>query len=209
MKSPGRAQEQEGDVGVLEGECGVLREECQALKEGNRKLSERLQQLQLQRAGSGEAYLAVTEDKMAESEDVGGGATETDSYISVATPRPGGRQVDASIQKNLSLEGRPGQISALREQLSQAEARALQVQSACEGLKVELGQMQCLYDTSRGERAQLERELQHCREELDQLMGGKAQTCTPLSESPVLSVPSVGMIVIVALIWCWCAELSS
>ncbi|XP_064175367.1 coiled-coil domain-containing protein 136-like isoform X1 [Anguilla rostrata] len=227
MKSQRREEERrEGDVGLLKEECRALREECKVLKDGNRKLSEKLQQLQLQRAGSSDAYLAVTEDDAAADEKAEEGAAEekpaeADSYISVATPttRTNCRLVDASIQKNISFEGKPltptggaggfGEIFSLRDQLKQAEARADEVQKACEGLKVELSEMQALYDSSQGERAELERELQRCKEELDQLMGGKAQNSTSPSEPPVLSVPSVGMIVIVALIWCWWAELSS
>lgn len=35
------------------------------------------------------------------------------------------------------------------------------------------------------------------------------QNCTRPSEPPVLSIPFIGMIVIVALIWCWWEELAS
>ncbi|KAJ8373570.1 hypothetical protein SKAU_G00041500 [Synaphobranchus kaupii] len=196
MKSQRREEERrEGDMGQLKQECRALREECQALKEGNRKLSERLQQLQLQRAG--DAYLAVTEDNVTIGEtDVGGGAedkpTEADSYISVAAPRTNCRLVDASVQKNISFEGKPvsptggaggfGEIFSLRDQLKQAEEKAQDVQKACEGLKVELTEMQTLYDGSRSDRAELERDLLRCKEELEQLMGGKAQNSTPPRE---------------------------
>lgn len=36
-----------------------------------------------------------------------------------------------------------------------------------------------------------------------------SQNCTRQSEPPVLSIPFIGMIVIVALIWCWWEELAS
>ncbi|KAJ8411389.1 hypothetical protein AAFF_G00173950 [Aldrovandia affinis] len=217
MKSRRREEERrEGDVDVLREERRTLKEECRTLEQDNRQLSERLQQLQLQSTGSpGDVHTALREEGEEEEEE-GGGA---DGYISVTPSRTNCRLVDASIQKNISFEGKPvtptgwtgglGEISSLREQLKQAEERAAQVQRACEGLKAELAELQVLYDSSQSERAELERELQLCKEELQQLMERKSKSSTPPSESPILSIPFIGMIVIVALIWCWCAELSS
>ncbi|KAG9339934.1 hypothetical protein JZ751_022247 [Albula glossodonta] len=178
-----------GDVGLLKEECRTLKEECQMLKEDNRKLSERLQQLHLQRTGSGDAYLALKEEDDPGEKEAGGEAEEklgeADSYISVAPPRTNCRLVDASIQKNISFEGKPvtptswnggfAEIFSLRDQLKQAEEKASEVQRACEALKAELAELQGLYDTSQSERAELERELQRCREELEQLTGQKGQ----------------------------------
>ncbi|KAI1882171.1 hypothetical protein AGOR_G00247930 [Albula goreensis] len=191
MKSQRREEERrEGDVGLLKEECRTLKEECQMLKEDNRKLSERLQQLHLQRTGSGDAYLALKEEDEAPGEKEAGGEAEeklgeADSYISVAPTRTNCRLVDASIQKNISFEGKPvtptswnggfAEIFSLRDQLKQAEEKASEVQRACEALKAELAELQGLYDTSQSERAELERELQRCREELEQLTGQKAQ----------------------------------
>uniref|UniRef100_A0A3B4XGE1 Coiled-coil domain containing 136 n=1 Tax=Seriola lalandi dorsalis TaxID=1841481 RepID=A0A3B4XGE1_SERLL len=73
----------------------------------------------------------------------------------------------------------------------------------CDGLKGELAELQQLYDSSQRERAALEQELQRCKAELQKL------NCTRPSEPPVLSIPFIGMIVIVALIWCWWEELAS
>uniref|UniRef100_A0A3B4XB39 Coiled-coil domain containing 136 n=1 Tax=Seriola lalandi dorsalis TaxID=1841481 RepID=A0A3B4XB39_SERLL len=100
----------------------------------------------------------------------------------------------------------------------------------CDGLKGELAELQQLYDSSQRERAALEQELQRCKAELQKLVGRKSQVrgqrsttrlllgvgsssfvfnCTRPSEPPVLSIPFIGMIVIVALIWCWWEELAS
>uniref|UniRef100_A0A8C6V520 Coiled-coil domain containing 136b n=1 Tax=Neogobius melanostomus TaxID=47308 RepID=A0A8C6V520_9GOBI len=67
----------------------------------------------------------------------------------------------------------------------------------CEDLKLELAELQQLYDASQRERASLEQELQRCKAQLQKLA------------APVLSIPFIGMIVIVALIWCWWEELAS
>uniref|UniRef100_A0A3B4YZA9 Coiled-coil domain containing 136b n=1 Tax=Stegastes partitus TaxID=144197 RepID=A0A3B4YZA9_9TELE len=103
----------------------------------------------------------------------------------------------------------------------------------CDGLKDELAELQQLYDCSQRERTALEQELQRCKAELQKLVGRKSQVrgqswkprwfrrsshpphactrpnCTRPSEPPVLSIPFIGMIVIVALIWCWWEELAS
>ncbi|XP_061106646.1 coiled-coil domain-containing protein 136 [Conger conger] len=230
MKSQRRVEERrEGDVGQLKEECRTLKDECQALKDDNRQLSERLRLLQLQRKGSNDVYLALKEEEeqeVGETREVGGGLDDeltedhlTGSYMSMTQPRVNCRLVDASIQKNISFEGKPvtptswnggfGEVFSLRDQLKQAEERASQVQRECDGLKAELQDLQGLYDSSQRERAELESELQRYRDELNSLMGRKAQSATPRSEPPVLSIPFIGMIVIVALIWCWWAELSS
>lgn len=42
----------------------------------------------------------------------------------------------------------------------------------CDGLKMELQELQVLYDSSQRERAELEEELQRCKAELEKLSGG-------------------------------------
>ncbi|KAK0132785.1 Coiled-coil domain-containing protein 136 [Merluccius polli] len=231
----------EGDVGLLKDECSTLREECQALKEENRQLSERLQLLHRQRTSSSSIYLSLKEEDADEEEEEeeaegGGGAdperkqTETaseacaaESYMTMMAqtevgPGGGGRRVDASIQKNISFDGKAGtpmgwngglgEIYSLREQLKQAEEKALQVQRECDSVKTELQELQVLYDSSQQEKAGLEAELQHCKAELEKLLGG-AQSFIHPSEHPILSIPFIGLIVIVAVIWCWLSELAS
>uniref|UniRef100_A0A4W5JSB7 Coiled-coil domain containing 136b n=1 Tax=Hucho hucho TaxID=62062 RepID=A0A4W5JSB7_9TELE len=81
--------------------------------------------------------------------------------------------------------------------------------SQCDGLKGELAELQGLFDCSQKERAELEQELHHYRAELERLSGRKSQVRGQRSEPPVLSIPFIGMIVIMALIWCWWEELAS
>ncbi|XP_061576967.1 coiled-coil domain-containing protein 136-like isoform X2 [Cololabis saira] len=222
MKSQRReAERREGDVDLLKEECRMLREECQALKEDNRRLSERLQLLQRQRTCSS-VYLSLKEEDTAEGpeeKDMQTGPDEvmTESYMTMAQSQ-NCRLVDASIQKNISFDGKPatptgwnggvGEIFSLRDQLKQAEEKASQVQRECDGLKMELQELQVLYDSSQRERAELEEELQRCKAELEKLSGGAQRFIHP-SEHPVLSIPFIGMIVIVAVVWCWLSELAS
>uniref|UniRef100_A0A3Q3DDE9 Coiled-coil domain containing 136a n=1 Tax=Hippocampus comes TaxID=109280 RepID=A0A3Q3DDE9_HIPCM len=160
----GEARTTEGDADPLKGECRTLREECRALKEDNRRLSERLQLLRRQRT-SPSAYLAPKEE---EAGTQGGQGTETpadevvsDSYMTVG-------RADASVRKN----GGGGEVVSLREQLKRAEEKARQVQRECDALKLELRELQELYDGSQRERRQLEEELGRCKAELEKLAGG-------------------------------------
>ncbi|KAI9540736.1 hypothetical protein NQZ68_038048 [Dissostichus eleginoides] len=221
MKSQRRvAERREGDVDLLKEECRTLREECETLKEDNRRLTERLQLLQRQRTCSS-VYLSLKEEdgeEGSEGKDMQTGCDEvmTESYMTMA--QSGNcRLVDASIQKNISFDGKPatqsswnggiGEIFSLREQLKQAEEKASQVQRECDGLKTELQELQVMYDSSQRERAELEEELQRCKAELQKL--GGAQRFIRPSEHPVLSIPFIGMIVILAVVWCWLSELAS
>ncbi|KAK7891107.1 hypothetical protein WMY93_023070 [Mugilogobius chulae] len=183
MKSQRReAERREGDVDLLKEECRVLKEECETLKQDNRRLSEKLQLLQRQRTSSS-VYLSLKE------EDGGGDAPEgkvldseevlTESYMTMAHSENCHLR-DASIQKNISFDGKPmtpgswsgsmGEILSLRDQLKQAEEKALQVQRECDSLKVELKDLQELYESSQRERAELEEELQRCKAELEKLV---------------------------------------
>ncbi|XP_015819639.3 coiled-coil domain-containing protein 136 [Nothobranchius furzeri] len=222
MKSQRRdAERREGDVDLLKEECCMLREECQTLKEDNRRLSEKLQLLQRQRTCSS-VYLSLKEEDTLEGTEVREAEAASDevltqSYMTMAQSE-NHRLVDASIQKNISFEGKPvtptswnggtGEIFSLRDQLKKAEEKASQVQMECDGLKMELQELQVLYDSSQRERAELEEELQRCKAELEKLSGGAQRFIHP-SEHPVLSIPFIGMIIIVAVVWCWLSELAS
>ncbi|KPP73449.1 coiled-coil domain-containing protein 136-like [Scleropages formosus] len=180
MKSQRREEERnQGDVGQLKEECRVLKDECQTLKDENRKLSERLQLLQLQRTGSNDVCLTLKEESDAEASD------KEEAEIGMVATQTNCRLVDASIQKNISFDGKPvtptswhggfTEIFSLRDQLKQAEERASQVQRECEGLKEELKELQALCDSSQREREDLEKELQSCRAELERLTGKATQ----------------------------------
>nr|XP_029484536.1 coiled-coil domain-containing protein 136-like [Oncorhynchus nerka] len=226
MKSMRREGETDGEVSQLTAECHTISDECQTLKDENKQLSLKLQQLQ--RAGSNDVYLALRGEGDEDQKDEGVGQDEESvkagGYMTLSQTQggqtqtgQGGRLVDASIQKNISFDGKsitnwnggPSEAFSLRDQLKLAEERASQVQRQCEGLKGELADLQGLFDCSQKERVELEQELHHYRAELEKLSGKKSKNCTPPSEPPVLSIPFIGMIVIMALIWCWWEELAS
>ncbi|KAK3517697.1 hypothetical protein QTP70_015685, partial [Hemibagrus guttatus] len=197
-----------GEVGQLKDKCRSLMDECQTLRNDNQHLAEKLQLLEQQRDREEQNGQKVDEEQ----------AVKAEVYMSILQTEQVTHQVDSSLQKNLSedkavnLEQRSEELSevfTLQDQLKQAEERASQVQRECEVLKGELVELQGLYESSQKERAELEAELQRCRAELDRLAGRKAENSCPPSESPVLSIPFIGMVVIMALIWCCWTELLS
>ncbi|XP_031687671.1 coiled-coil domain-containing protein 136-like isoform X2 [Oncorhynchus kisutch] len=194
MKSMRREGETDGEVSQLTAECHAISDECQTLKDENKQLSHELQQLQQQRAGSNDFYLALRGEGDEDQKDEGVGQDEESvkagGYMTLSQTQggqtqtgQGGRLVDASIQKNISFDGKPitnwnggpSEVFSLRDQLKLTEERSSQVQRQCEGLKGELAELQGLFDCSQKERAELEQELHHCRLELERLGGRKSQ----------------------------------
>ncbi|XP_062856351.1 coiled-coil domain-containing protein 136 isoform X2 [Trichomycterus rosablanca] len=215
MKSQRRDEDRrrEGDVDQLKENFSRLKVECDSLKETNNKLTEKLQQLQ--RTGSGRTCVPLKEE--VEGEEGEDGEDGEDREVQ-RRPGPGSggtcRLADACVQKNVSFDGKPltptslslgfSEMVSLREQLKQAEERAELLQRQCNGVRTELRELQDLFETSQKERAELELELLHCREELERL------TETQFSTQPaILSLPFLGMIVIVALMRCWWSGLAS
>ncbi|KAM7378629.1 hypothetical protein PAMA_013506 [Pampus argenteus] len=180
-----------------------LTDDCQSLTNDNGELNNKVETLQQHRDACDDAYLAVR----AEGDTVylRSDQVKADTYITLSQSGPEHLEdVDSSSVQDISEE-----LKVLKVQLTQAEETAHRVQRECDGLKGELVDLQQLYNSSQRERAALEQELQHCKAELQKLVGRIPQNCTPPSEPPVLSIPFMGMIVIVALIWCWWEELAS
>ncbi|XP_036800550.1 coiled-coil domain-containing protein 136 isoform X2 [Oncorhynchus mykiss] len=192
MKSMRREGETDGELSQLTAECHTISDECQTLKDENKQLSLKLQQLQ--RAGSNDVYLALRGEGDEDQKDEGVGQDEESvkagGYMTLSQTQGGQTQtgqggclVDASIQKNISFDGKPitnwnggpSEAFSLRDQLKLAEERASQVQRQCEGLKGELANLQGLFDCSQKERIELEQELHHYRAELERLGGKKSQ----------------------------------
>ncbi|XP_026883900.2 coiled-coil domain-containing protein 136 isoform X2 [Electrophorus electricus] len=195
MKSQRREQERregerrEGEMEQLRGEYAGVKAECETLKQANSRLAQRLQLIQC--TGSESTGEAVKPE--------GSGSNH--------------RLVDVCIQKNISFEDKPlppgslgggfSEVLSLRDQLKQAEERAEQVQRQCDRVRTDLRELQDLFETSQKERAELELELLHCREELEKITDGSEQQSS--TQPSVLSLPFLGMTVIVAVLWCcWC-----
>lgn len=100
---------------------------------------------------SSSVYLSLKEEDAVEGTDekvteIGSDEVMTESYMTMAQSE-NCRLVDASIQKNISFDGKPvtptgwnggvGEIFSLRDQLKQAEEKASQVQREvwCPGVK--------------------------------------------------------------------------
>ncbi|XP_028250336.1 coiled-coil domain-containing protein 136-like isoform X3 [Parambassis ranga] len=191
-----------GDVTQLQEEVVSLTDERQTLTTNNQQLSNKVEQLQQQRDERDDMYLAVRGEGGTEHQrDV---QMKVDTYITLSQSEH--QDLDScSVQKDICSS----ELNVLKVQLRQAEETSQKVQRECDGLKDELAELQQLYGRSQRERTVLEQELQCCKAELQRLVGRKSQNCTRPSEPPVLSTPFIGMIVIVALIWCWWEELAS
>lgn len=186
------------DITLLKDEVLTLSDQHQALTDDNKELSRKVEHLQQRHTPlDDDVYLAVREEgPVSLSLD---DALKADAYMTLHQSSP----------ERPGPEGVAQTLSALKGQLRQAEEAAQSVQKECEGLKSELAELQTLYDSSQRERASLEQELQRCKAQLQKFADRKSQTCTRPCEPPVLSIPFLGMIVIVALIWCWWEELAS
>nr|XP_020480939.1 coiled-coil domain-containing protein 136-like isoform X3 [Monopterus albus] len=194
-------EEHLGEMSHLEEELESLTDERHSLANDNEELSNKMMQLQQKRDMCDDVYLAVRAEGDTEREQ-GKKVTTTDRYITLSQCGPehkGRPPEDGDLVSELNI---------LKVQLREAEEAAHKVKRECDGLKGELVELQQLYDSSQQERAALEQELQHCRAELQKLVGWKSENCTRPCEPPVLSIPFIGMIVIVALIWCWWEELA-
>uniref|UniRef100_A0A8C6PWP4 Coiled-coil domain containing 136b n=1 Tax=Nothobranchius furzeri TaxID=105023 RepID=A0A8C6PWP4_NOTFU len=128
-------------------------------------------------------------------------------------------RVEMSLKNDTNKQGKRDVYSTFRQSFDSfiQSARAPDLDflvvcwCQCEGLKAELEELQHLYDRSQKQRATLETELQSCKAELHKILEGrsKVRNCPRPSEPPVLSIPFIGLIVVVALIWCWWEELAS
>ncbi|KAM8883996.1 coiled-coil domain-containing protein 136-like isoform 1-T1 [Synchiropus picturatus] len=169
-----------------------LTNERQSLADGNEHLNMKVDQLQQKQADMSEdVYLAV---RAAGDTHAQRGQGTGDAYITLS------EHPDSIEDQESSL---CVELDNLKVQLQRAEEKAHEVQKQCDGLKGELVDLQQQYDSSQREREALAQELQQCQAELRKLLERGTQ------QPPVLSAPFIGIIVIVALIWCWWEELAS
>ncbi|XP_039617152.1 coiled-coil domain-containing protein 136 isoform X2 [Polypterus senegalus] len=181
MKSQGSGQNKDNgnplqaEQQTVKEECQSLKAECQSLKEENQQLLEKIQWLTEQ--GTNDFYLTLKEDDLNnEGEFISSGEESTTRC----------KLVDASVQKNISFDGKPltptgrsgggfspafSEVFSLRDQLKQTEEKALQVQREYETLLAELHELQDKYNKSQNERSEMEKELQECREQMQSLTG--------------------------------------
>ncbi|XP_049895358.1 coiled-coil domain-containing protein 136-like isoform X2 [Epinephelus moara] len=174
-----------GDVSHLKDEFVSLTDERQFLDDDNKDLSSKVEQLQKKQDTCDDVYLAVTDT---EHEQV-----KADSYITLSQSGPEQQDRPSEDEEKVCSS----ELNVLKVQLRRAEDTAHRVQTECDGLKVELVDLQQLYDSSQRERAALEQELQRCKAELQKLVGRKSQRDT---EGWNLAVAAVAVAAIVVLV---------
>nr|XP_056702612.1 coiled-coil domain-containing protein 136 [Euleptes europaea] len=103
-------------------------------------------------------------------------------------------------------------VSDMQLQLKTEEQKVETVKAQCNQAKDNLREMESMYEVSRQEWERLQEELRLCKEEIERLngtipvVGGRAPHAP---DPPMISLPLIGLVVIVALLWCWWAETSS
>ncbi|XP_049423433.1 coiled-coil domain-containing protein 136-like isoform X2 [Epinephelus fuscoguttatus] len=175
-----------GDVSHLKDEFISLTDERQFLDDDNKDLSSKVEKLQKKQDMCDDVYLAVTDT---EREQV-----KADSYITLSQSSPEQQDRPPEDEEKVCSS----ELNILKVQLRRAEDTAHRVQTECDSLKVELVDLQQLYDSSQRERAALEQELQRCKAELQKLVGRKSQQRD--TEGWNLAVAAVAMAAIVVLV---------
>uniref|UniRef100_A0A673B8U9 Coiled-coil domain containing 136b n=1 Tax=Sphaeramia orbicularis TaxID=375764 RepID=A0A673B8U9_9TELE len=201
---------------------GLLEEERLASAHQAESFTRQIQRLQAQLRSVQEEMDSLEEEKESELEEVQEELRSAQEEVLVlqqaAEEAAAERENDiASLQEELcrlraelqrlhtTAQEYELEITSLRAEISMKSRNTLTDPHGNWGLcsilynwtQFELAELQQLYDSSQQERAALEQELQRCK------------NCTRPSAPPVLSIPFIGMIVIVALIWCWWEELAS
>ncbi|KAG7263242.1 hypothetical protein CRUP_023424, partial [Coryphaenoides rupestris] len=139
-----------------------------------------------------DVYMALKEERSVRSEEL----AKTGGYITLSQAEPPRHSSAGPAPLPASQPAGTGsEVSALKAQLREAEERAQEVQRECEGMKLELVQLQTLYDSGQRERAGLDQELRCCRAELEKLVGCRVKGST--SESWQLAVAVTAVVALV------------
>uniref|UniRef100_A0A3B5LWG7 Uncharacterized protein n=1 Tax=Xiphophorus couchianus TaxID=32473 RepID=A0A3B5LWG7_9TELE len=189
------AAERENDIASLQEELCRLRVELQRLH-----------------ATAAEYELEVTSLSMKSRRTAQSGNLATRPCVGTSDVTQLQEEVISLTDERQTLSSNNRELSNKLEQLlQQRDMRGCSL-CQCEGLKKELEELQQLHEGSQRERAALQlfsafifsSPLLPLHPTLS-----SSQNCTRPSEPPVLSIPFIGLIVIVALIWCWWEELAS
>uniref|UniRef100_A0A3Q1B6K2 Coiled-coil domain containing 136b n=1 Tax=Amphiprion ocellaris TaxID=80972 RepID=A0A3Q1B6K2_AMPOC len=199
------AAERENDIASLQEELCRLRAELQRLHAITAEYELEVTTLRAEMsmksrstAPCDDVYLAVRVEGDTEHVD----QVKADSYITLSQSSPDQQDSDSSsVLEDVS------ELNVLKVQLKQAEETAQKVQREVPAAVVPGCPTRWslfLFNTveTRGSR-------EHCGTHFRQVSSHFGRNCTRPSEPPVLSIPFIGMIVIVALIWCWWEELAS
>uniref|UniRef100_A0A8C8SLW9 Coiled-coil domain containing 136 n=1 Tax=Pelusios castaneus TaxID=367368 RepID=A0A8C8SLW9_9SAUR len=192
-----------------------LTEEYQTLQESNKVLVHQLENLEVQKykakSKSEESHKSVESDVVyplaRRTPSPQRGSPRLSGSVSFKTVNNMGT---ASCKKESQRQDEESELS-LRFQLRSEEEKVQLVQSKCDNTQSELWELQQQYLAIQKEHQQLQEELRLCRAEIQRLKGTVPADVRsrPAPDAPVISLPLIGLVVLVALLWCWWAETSS
>ncbi|XP_062839463.1 coiled-coil domain-containing protein 136 isoform X7 [Anolis carolinensis] len=139
---------------------------------------------------------------LTEGELAGRKASEPDEPVSILCNKESQRS--HTDRKTRVKDLKEGETIDLRKGMERGPSKCNQARNS-------LREMESKCRLSQSEWEQLHEELRLCKEEIERLngtipIGGRAPRAP---EPPVISLPFIGLVVIVALLWCWWAETSS
>ncbi|XP_018108285.2 coiled-coil domain-containing protein 136-like isoform X2 [Xenopus laevis] len=207
---------------TLHGELQFLRDQCQhlemeqsILQESNSKLKSHLLLLgeEVTRhvdTDPEEVVNSLTQEQEKDIEELTVNTiAQYDQVESI--PLTGGVDAEEALVSEESIQRqkitREEERQRLHIQLLSAEEKIQHAQSECEGLLSEIEELQMRHRLSEEEQDKLQEELRLCREEIHRLKDSGLQAPCG-SDPPVLSLPLLGLIIVVGMLWCWWAETS-
>ncbi|XP_012814122.1 coiled-coil domain-containing protein 136 isoform X1 [Xenopus tropicalis] len=208
--------------GTLHGELQFLRDQCQHLQMERSILQESNSKLKSHLLLLGEE---VTRDVDIDSEQVVNNLTQEhekdieeltenkipqyDQVESIPLPCIVEEEEGLASEENIQRQKltKEEERQKLHSQLLSAEEKVQLAQSECEGLLSEIEELQMRHRLSQEEQDKLQEELRLCREEIHRLKDSGLQAPCG-SDPPVLSLPLLGLIIVVGMLWCWWAETS-
>ncbi|KAM4039736.1 coiled-coil domain-containing protein 136 isoform 1-T1 [Anomaloglossus baeobatrachus] len=204
------------EPGTLQGELQFLRDQCQHLQMERSILQESNSQLKSHLLLLGGERTADTNPEDVTEESHQDHGEENDSLTLEKLPQYDAENIIAlsEVIETTSMcepekqkTTREEDKNRLNVQLQSAEEKVQKAQSECAGLISEIEELQQRHRLSQEEQEKLQEELRLCREEIHRLKeSGLQAPCG--SDPPVLSLPLLGLIVIVGTLWCWWAETS-
>ncbi|XP_077329115.1 coiled-coil domain-containing protein 136 isoform X1 [Lithobates pipiens] len=200
---------------TLQGELQFLRDQCQhlqmersILQESNSQLKSHLLLLGEEREGDADQGNALSESQPEQEEENNlkeENPPQYDPESTIALSVPIERNTVTDVEK-LKLN-REEERQKMHIQLQSAEQKVQIAQAECAGLLTEIEELQQRHQISQEEQEKLQEELRLCREEIHRLKESGLQAPSG-SDPPVLSLPLLGLIVIMGTLWCWWAETS-
>ncbi|XP_069621521.1 coiled-coil domain-containing protein 136 isoform X2 [Ranitomeya imitator] len=204
------------EPGTLQGELQFLRDQCQHLQMERSILQESNSQLKSHLLLMGGERVADTNPEDGTEESHQDHGEENDSLTLEKLPQydaenifalSGVIETKSMCEPEKQKTSREEDKNRLNVQLQSAEEKVQIAQSECAGLITEIEELQQRHRLSQEEQEKLQEELRLCREEIHRLKeSGLQAPCG--SDPPVLSLPLLGLIVVVGTLWCWWAETS-